>query len=105
MAKGKKYGGRQKGTPNKRGAYSVQSRLEDLGFDLIGQILFEIKRMDEPMEKAQCYLRLLEYCDAKRKAIEMSGEITAHQTEQEKIQAMSMSELVEKVKTLLPEEI
>jgi len=104
VAKGKKYGGRQKGTPNKREAYSVQKRLEEMGFDLIGEILNEIAEMEDPMDRAQCYLRLLEYCDAKRKAIEISGELNANQMEIERIKAMPMNELMEKVKTLLPEE-
>lgn len=76
MSNGKrpKSGGRQKGTPNKRSAYAVQTRLEEIGFDLVGEILKEIKLMEDPIDKAQCYLRLLEYCDAKRKAIEVTGQ-------------------------------
>lgn len=73
--KGKRFGGRQKGTPNKRHAYSVQERLEQLGIDLVGNIIREIDSMDSPRDKAKCLLQLLEYCDAKRKAVEISGEL------------------------------
>lgn len=104
MAIGKKYGGRIKGVPNKSTTFSVKQRLEELGVDLIGDIIKEINRIDIPRDKAKCMLQLLEYCDAKRKAIEVSGEITAQQAELQKIQAMPMNELIETVKTLLPEE-
>lgn len=83
MAVGKKYGGRQKGTPNKRTQFSVRERLEELGVDLVGEILKCIENVDDDNDKAHLYLRLLEYCDAKRKAMEVKVEDMNQMTKEE----------------------
>lgn len=85
---GTRFGGRQKGTPNKRTAFSVKARLEEMGFDLIGEIMKTIALIDVPRDQAKCYLQLLEYCDAKRKAVEMSGSLnTTTMTNEELLEA------------------
>lgn len=93
--KGKRFGGRQKGTPNKRHAYSVQERLEQLGIDLVGDIIKEIQSMDSPRDKAKCLLQLLEYCDAKRKAVEISGELNTDSPLKLELKQKSVKELME----------
>lgn len=80
MPKGVRLGGRQKGTPNKRTQYSVKERLEELGVDLISEILKCIENVEDDNERAHLYLKLLEYCDAKRKAIEVSTDIAPKPT-------------------------
>lgn len=68
-----KSGGRQPGTPNKRLTYSVERRLQELGVDLISEIIEDLKELD-PHSRVKAKLELLEYCDAKRKAVEVSGD-------------------------------
>lgn len=97
-----RYGGRKKTVPNFRTAFSVSQRLAEANFDLIGTILHEIEQIDKPFLKARCYLQLLEYCDSKRKAIEMTVEVDQ---DRERIRAMSDEELAEHVVKNLPEEI
>jgi hypothetical protein len=66
--------GRSKGTPNKRTTFnSVSSRLEELGYDLVGEILQDLALISNPYDRAKLHLQLLEYCDARRKAIELPG--------------------------------
>lgn len=90
--KGQRLGGRAKGTPNKRSGFSVSERLKEMGIDLIGEIIREIELIEEPQGKVKCWLQLLEYCDAKRKAIEVMQ--TDEDKAREKLAAMHMSELV-----------
>lgn len=97
-----KTGGRQKGTPNKRIAFSVHERLKEGGIDLIKDILKDIEEMKNPVDRCKCRLQLLEYCDAKRKAIEMTGDINLD-PEREKIRNMPTAELVKLVKENIAE--
>lgn len=99
-----KYGGRKKGTPNKNKVFSVSSRLSEMGIDLIGEILNEIEQLDKPFLKVKCYFQLLEYCDAKRKAIEVTDNTDAAQEAREKISNMPMAELKMLVKNQLKED-
>ncbi len=72
-AKGcKKNGGRQKGTPNKRAEFSVAERLKEKGYEVVGKILDDIEEITDPRARVKFHLQLLEYCDAKRKAIEIT---------------------------------
>jgi hypothetical protein len=76
--------GRKAGTPNKRMAYDVSRRLEELGVDLMDEILEEMKHLD-PRERVRAYLELLEYCAPKLKALEIDGKHTISQEESERI--------------------
>lgn len=96
----KKHGGRKKGTPNKRNVYSVHERLKALGVDLVREILREVNAIEKPFLRAKCYLQLLEYCDAKRKAVELSTD----DDEREKIRKLSDSELLKFIKENLTED-
>jgi hypothetical protein len=73
MALGRKTGGRQKGTPNKRTA-DLAERLEALGCDPVGELAsLAMDPATEPALKARCYIDLLAYLYPKRKAVEVSG--------------------------------
>ncbi len=90
--------GRKKGTPNKRSIFSVQDWIEKNNIDLLGDLYREIQAIKSPDAKAKAYFQLLEYCDAKRKAIdpvedEMDGEIAK----------MSTQELFKIIAHLLPQ--
>ena len=66
--------GRSKGTPNKRTTFnSVSSRLAELGYDLVGEILQDLALILDPYDRVKLHLQLLEYCDARRKAVELAG--------------------------------
>ena len=65
--------GRKAGVPNKpTGEFSVRARLKEMGIDLIGEILQHINDIKDPEPKARMKLQLLEYCDSKRKAVEVT---------------------------------
>lgn len=73
MAKGRKTGGRQKGTPNKL-SLTVATRLEELGCDPIegmARIAMDSKSPDD-LRGRMC-AELANYVYPKRKAIEHSG--------------------------------
>ena len=64
--------GRPKGAVNKPvGIFSVRARIQELGIDLIGEIIEHINDITEPEPKARLKLQLLEYCDSRRKAVEV----------------------------------
>jgi len=65
-----KTGGRTKGTPNKRQGFSVASLLTEKNIDPIQKIL-ELLPGLEGKDQLRAWLELLQYCDAKRKAIEV----------------------------------
>lgn len=76
MAIGRKTGGRQKGTPNKK-TQDITMRLERLGFDPVKNMI-EIGR--QAMAEGDLKLamdankELLQYIAPKRKAVEVTGE-------------------------------
>lgn len=70
--KKQKTGGRTKGTPNKRQGFSVASLLADKNIDPIEEIMkLMLSGELRPNEQLRAWLELLQYCDAKRKAIEV----------------------------------
>jgi hypothetical protein len=68
-------GGRPKGSTTRVPYFSVAKRLEERGIDLVQRIMDELAKMDDPEARANVYLKLLEYCDAKRKAVEVSATV------------------------------
>jgi hypothetical protein len=73
MALGRKTGGRQTGTPNKRTAHLAE-RLEALGCDPVGELVNLAQAADiDPTIRVRCYIDLLAYLYPKRKAVEVSG--------------------------------
>ena len=75
MAIGKKYGGRTKGTPNKR-TKDVQDKLEALGVDPISAMARLAQQAEAEGDKllaARMYTELAPYVCPKRKAIEVTN--------------------------------
>ena len=71
MAQGRKTGGRQKGTPNRRTA-EVAARLEELGCDPVeGMARIAMDASNPPELRGRMYAELAQYVAAKRKAIEL----------------------------------
>ncbi|MBP6218858.1 MAG: hypothetical protein KA436_09745 [Oligoflexales bacterium] len=64
--------GRKSGTPNKRSIFSVSSRLSELDYDIVEKILDDIQAISAPELRVKAHFQLLEYCDAKRKTIEVT---------------------------------
>ena len=72
MALGRKTGGRQKGTPNKR-TVDLAERLEALDCDPVTELVrLAMDPATKPAIKARCYIDLLAYLYPKRKAVEVS---------------------------------
>lgn len=74
-SKGKRLGGRSKGTPNKR-TQDVIERLKELDCDPIqGMAIIAKRAMDEDdlQLAGQMYKELAQYVAPKRKAVEMTG--------------------------------
>ena len=77
MALGKKTGGRQKGTPNRRTA-DVAERLEAMGCDPIeGMAKLAMDEAIEPALRGRLFGELAQYIYPKRKALEYSIEPSA----------------------------
>jgi len=77
MAAGKKYGGRVKGTPNKKNQ-SIMDKLEALNCDPLEGMAKIAKKAMEEGEFALAgtmFKELAQYVAPKRKSIEMSGEM------------------------------
>ncbi len=74
MALGKKYGGRTKGTPNKRTA-TIEQKLKKLGCDPIAGLAELAMNAEDLAIRATCMRELAQYVAPKRKALEVSGEI------------------------------
>ena len=73
MTFGRKTGGREAGTPNRR-TVEVQERLETLGCDPIAGMARIAMDPAAPLElQARMYAELAPYCYPKRKAIEYSA--------------------------------
>lgn len=84
--KGKKTGGRKKGTPNRK-TLILQEVLETLDLDIPMRLRDELSNLDDVQKfgytpdikfkainlRVQIYLELMNYLYPKRKAIEMSG--------------------------------
>ena len=75
MAKGKKTGGRKKGTPNKK-TIATQELLEKLGCNPIEELWKLAQGAGDDKELAfKCYKELASYVAPKLKAVELSGEV------------------------------
>jgi len=67
--KGKKTGGRKKGTPNKS-TLNLQERLDTLGFDAVDWLVAGLGSMP-PFQQVDALLKLMEFLYPKRKAIQV----------------------------------
>jgi hypothetical protein len=67
--------GRKPGTPNKRSTLDVHGKLAAANVDLVTDILADIEKILDPVERAAARLKLLEYCAPKLKAVELSGDL------------------------------
>lgn len=73
MAHGRKTGGRQAGTPNRR-TLDIQQRLTTLGCDPIAGMACIAMDTNNPIEiRARMYAELAGYVAPKRKAVEIEG--------------------------------
>lgn len=73
MARGRKTGGRTKGTPNKR-TVEVMEKLETLGCDPIaGLAQLAMDPSNSPELRGRMYAELAGYVAAKRKAVEVNA--------------------------------
>lgn len=45
-----------------------------MGYDLVGAILSDLALVSDPYDRVKLHLQLLEYCDARRKAVEIAGD-------------------------------
>lgn len=79
---GKKFGGRQKGTPNKRSSIPVVQRLVDADLDPFLELVKIIRKPEASIElQTKILCELAQYVAPKRKAIDHSSEdgtATAH---------------------------
>jgi hypothetical protein len=74
MAIGKKTGGRQAGTPNRR-TVEVQSRLQELGCDPIeGMALIAMDAANSPELRGRMFAELAQYVAPKRRAMDLSSD-------------------------------
>ena len=71
---GKKFGGREKGVPNKDVAKTRQM-IERLVKDNFSQLQLDISSL-EPRDRVQAIISLLKYCTPTFKAIELTDETT-----------------------------
>lgn len=62
--------GRKKGTPNKRRISKVGEVLAEHDMNPASEIIKEIALMDEPKDRANAWIDLLAYCEAKPKTVE-----------------------------------
>jgi len=69
---GKKFGGREKGTPNKDVA-KTRKMIEELVKDNFSQLQLDIASL-EPRDRVQAIISLLKYCTPTFKAIELKEE-------------------------------
>lgn len=75
--KGVRYGGRQKGTPNKN-TQDIQAKLDALGCDPIqgmAEIAAEARRTGDLNLAGIMYKELAQYIAPKRKAVEVQGDV------------------------------
>lgn len=70
----KEHKGRAKGTPNKKTIWNVPDFLEARGYDLIQEIMDTLTTVDDVEIKLKYQCVLLEYCAAKKKAVEITVE-------------------------------
>jgi len=71
MAQGRKTGGRQRGTPNRRTA-EVAARLEELGCDPVeGMARIALDVSNPPELRGRMFAELAQYVAAKRRAIDL----------------------------------
>lgn len=74
MARGRKTGGRQKGTPNKA-TLDIKARLEALGCDPFdGMAKLAMDPNNTPELRGRMYAELAQYVAPKRKAVEHTGQ-------------------------------
>lgn len=72
MAKGKKTGGRQKGTPNKDTAW-LHDICEQEGVMPFREMIIAAKQIDEPKSRCDAFEKVSQYLYPKRKAMELTG--------------------------------
>src|ERR1700686_2577549 len=73
MAVGKKTGGREKGTPNRR-TQEIAAQLAELGCDPIeGMALLAMDKKNTPELRGRMFAELAAYVWPKRKAVEVSA--------------------------------
>lgn len=91
-----KSGGKQKGTLNKKTVFSVASLLVDKNIDPIEEIMKLLPDL-RPHEQLRAWLELLQYCDAKRKSVEV--ELQEAESDNEKLfDAIPRHELIKLAK-------
>jgi len=97
MALGRKTGGRQKGTPNKR-TEEVSERLVELGCDPIeGMALIAMDESNSPELRGRMFAELASYVAAKRRAVEVTSPAEAEPTKEVILlaEALSLGELLD----------
>jgi len=78
MAAGRKTGGRQKGTPNKK-TREIQSLLDSLGCDPVeGMVKIAMDENNPPELRGRMFSELSQYVYPKRKSIEVAAEVTTN---------------------------
>lgn len=70
--KRQKTGGRQKGTPNKR-TLALMSVLEDTGYDLLSQVIDDLRALEDPKDRLHFNLKFMEFFYPKRRAVDENG--------------------------------
>lgn len=93
----KRYGGRQKGTPNKS-TLRIEEILTAENFHVIPEMIALFRNTENDKVKASVVCHLCDLVHAKRKAIEHSGEITNPylQKSMEELESLVKSKLKEK---------
>lgn len=94
-----RYGGRAKGTPNKK-SQVLAAILESKGVDPAGDLIKLLPQL-EPEKRADIYLKLFEYIYPKLKAIELTPEDLAELTE--KVGSATLERVREEFKALAEE--
>jgi hypothetical protein len=91
MALGRKTGGRQQGTPNKR-TQEVSERLAELGCDPIeGMALIAMDESNSPELRGRMFAELAAYVAAKRRAVEVTSPVEAEPTKEVILLAEALS--------------
>ena len=73
MAKGKKYGGRKKGTPNKSTA-DVRAAIAQIAQNNVGKVQQWLEAIEDPAKRVGLFLDLCEYHIPKLSRAELAGE-------------------------------
>jgi len=73
VAKGKKYGGRKKGTPNKSTA-DVRAAIAQIAQNNVGKVQQWLEAIEDPAKRVGLFLDLCEYHIPKLSRAELAGE-------------------------------